>query len=142
MRWARFLLVAALALAPLPLWAGMPTVEVTDYVTTYRLSESAEMRVQVISFFLLVLLLCPLVVRWLWNSLRRDFPRMPRISYGKSLGLVMLWGLLFLVVLTMIAATREMMTPGSWKKQGLLYQVSDAPQAAPDHKPNYPETRP
>ena len=113
----------------------MPTFEVTDYVRTFRLTELGEMRMQVISFFLVVLLVCPLAVRWLWNSLARDFPRLPRITYGKSLGLVASWGLLFLVVLTMIAATREVMTPGSWQKKGLLYEVANPPASAPDHKP-------
>jgi hypothetical protein len=90
---------------------------------------------EAISFFLLVLLLAPLAARWLWNSLGRDFPRLPRIGYGKSLVLVAIWGLLSLVVLTMIATTREMMTPGSWRKQGLLYRAASPPAAAPDDMP-------
>ena len=81
------------------------------------------MRREAISFFIVVLLLSPLAVRWLWNTVARDFPRLPRITYGKSLGLVVIWGLLFVVVLTMIAAARELMTPGSWQKQGLLYKL-------------------
>jgi hypothetical protein len=93
------------------------------------------LRVQAISFFLLVLLLSPLAACWLWNSLGRDFPRLPRISYAKSLVLVAIWGLLSLVVLTMIATTREMMTPGSWRKQGLLYRAAGSPPAAPDDTP-------
>lgn len=135
------LLVAAALVAPavvllcVPARAGMPTVVLTDVVKTYRLNESAEARLQVVSFFVVVLLAAPVVVRWLWNSLARDFPRLPRITYFKSLGVVTLWGLMFLVVLTMIAATREMMTPGSWEKQGLLYRVAGAPPAAPDQKP-------
>ena len=62
---------------------------------------------------------------------------MPRISYGKSLALVVIWGLLFLVVLTMIAAAREMMTPGTWQKQGLLYKLpaSQAPEQAGEKRP-------
>ena len=95
---------------------------------TWVLSEAGRMRLEAISFFLLALLLSALVVRWLWNRLGRDFPRLPRLSFGKSLAIVLLWGSLFLVVLTMIATTREMMTPGVWQKQGLLY---DVPTAAP-----------
>jgi hypothetical protein len=136
MRAPRFLVVAALLLLPAPALAGMPTPVVTDVVRTFQLTESAESRLRAISLFLVVLMLCPLVVRWLWNSLCRDFPRWPRITYGKAFGLVALWGLLFLVVLTMIAATREAMTPGSWQKQGLLYRVADAPPASPDPKPS------
>ena len=139
MQLAKIFLVAPIWLASSPVWAGMPTPVVTDYVRTVRLSESAELRVQAISFFLVVLLAMGLVVRWLWNSSRKDFPRLPRIAYSKSLGLVLCWGLLFLVVLTMIAATRELMTPGSWQKKGLLYQVTDAPRAAPQQEPQAPE---
>jgi len=76
--------------------------------------------------------LSALVVRWLWNVLARDFPRLPRLTYGKALAVTGLWGLLFLVVLTMIAATRELMTPGAWQKTGLLYQVAAGPPAPAD----------
>ncbi len=122
-------LLAAMAMA------GMPSPLPTDVAKTLRLTEAAEMRLEAISFFVAVLLVSPLLVRWLWNSVARDFPRMPRITYGKSLALVVIWGLLFLVVLTMIAATRELMTPGAWQKQGLLYKLppSQSP-AAPEPK--------
>jgi hypothetical protein len=145
MRLTSLLLAAALAFVPVPLLAGMGFLPSSSeaVATTYRqLAESAELRMQVISFFVLVLLVCPLGAGWLWNSLRRDFPRMPRIGYFRSLGLVALWGLLFLVVLTMIAATRELMTPGSWQKQGLLYQLTATPPAAPNHAPKPAEKKP
>ena len=103
--------------------AGMPSVLPMDVAKTLRLTEPAEMRLEAISFFIVVLLVSPLVVGWLWNYVARDFPRMPRINYRKSLALVAIWGLLFLVVLTMIAAARELMTPGTWQKQGLLYSL-------------------
>jgi len=89
------------------------------------------MRLEAISFFVLALLLSALLIRWLWNRLTPDFPRLPRLSYGKSLAIVVLWGSLFLVVLTMIAATRETMTPGVWAKQGLLYHIPTAATTPP-----------
>ncbi len=73
----------------------------------------------------------PLVIRWLWNSLARDFSRLPRLSYGKALAAVGLIGSLLAVVLTMIAGARELMTPGAWVKEGLLYKVN-AESAGPD----------
>jgi hypothetical protein len=125
-----------------PALAGMPSPLPMDVAKVLRLTEPAEMRLETISFFSAALLISPLVVRGLWNSVARDFPRLPRITYGKSLALVLIWGLLFLVVLTMIAATRELMTPGTWQKQGLLYtlpasQSPVAPEAkqAEEHKP-------
>ena len=51
-----------------------------------------------------------------------------------------IWGLLFLVVLTMIAAARETMTPGSWRKKGLLYELpSSQSPATPPAKPTEEE---
>ena len=100
--------------------AGMPSIGLTDL---------ARMRVQAISFFLACFLACSWVVQRLWNSLRGDFPRLPRLSFARSNGLVALWGLLFLLVLTMISGARELMTPGAWKKEGLTYKLAeDKPQ--------------
>src|SRR5262249_12278141 len=52
-------------------------------------------------------------------------PSLPHLSYGRSLSLVILWGLSFVVVLTMISGARELMTPGAWKKQGWTYTLTD-----------------
>jgi hypothetical protein len=94
----------------------MPSITLTD---------AASMRLQSISFFLVVFLLSALVLRWMWNSLATDFPRLPRLSYPKAVELIGLWGLLFLLVLTMISGARELMTPGAWKKDGLTYTLGD-----------------
>lgn len=107
--------------------AGMPTVTLTDV---------ARMRLQTISFFLLCFLASALFIQLVWNGLRKDFTRLPRLSYPKALGLVSLWGLLFVLVLTMISGARELMTPGAWEKQGSTYRVKqpageDEPPAAP-----------
>ena len=100
-----------------PVSAGMPSFTLTD---------AASLRLQSISFFLVVFLLSALVIRWIWNALTTDFPRLPRLSYPKALGLVALWGLLFLLVLTMISGARELLTPGAWKKdEGLTYTLGD-----------------
>jgi len=109
----------------------MPDFVIDESTRRYILTEAGRMRYETISFFLLVLLLSALVVGWLWNGLAKDFPKMPRLSFGRALGVVVAWGLLFLVVLTMIAATREAMTPGVWQKQGLLYSLPADPSAAP-----------
>jgi hypothetical protein len=101
--------------------AGMPSIALTDL---------ARMRVQSISFFLACFLACSWVVQRLWNSLRADFPRLPRLSYGRANGLVALWGLLFLLVLTMISGARELMTPGAWKKEGITYKLAEAEPTA------------
>jgi hypothetical protein len=48
---------------------------------------------------------------------------LPRLSYSEALGMIVLWGLLFLLVLTMISGARELMTPGAWEKKGLTYRL-------------------
>lgn len=113
--------------------AGMPSPLPTDIVPSLRMTESFYSRLEAISFFLVVLLASTLIVRFLWNRLTIDFPRLPRLSVGRAAAVVAAWGLLFLVVLTLIAATREVMSPGIWEKQGLLYRVPEQPAPAVDN---------
>jgi hypothetical protein len=96
--------------------AGMPSASLT---------EVAQVRLSVISFFLLGLLLSAVAIQLLWNWLAKDFTWLPRLAYGRALALVSLWGLLFVVVLTMISGARELMTPGAWRKTGLTFEVAD-----------------
>ncbi len=115
-------IVAGLALCtPGVARAGMPTFNLTD---------AAQMRVQTISFFLAGLLGSAWFVQILWNLMRRDFSWLPRLSYGKALAVVGLWGLLFVLVLTMISGARELMTPGAWEKQGFTYRLAKPAEAA------------
>jgi hypothetical protein len=102
----------------------MPSVSLTDV---------ARMRIEVISFFLVMLLVSAGVVGALWNWLARDFTRLPRLSYGKALAVTVLWGLLFVVVLTMISGARELMTPGAWERDGATYKLrGDAAESPRD----------
>jgi len=101
--------------------AGMPSVSLSDVPS---------LRLQVISFFLLGLLASSAVVWWIWNSLAKDFVRLPRLSFAKACGVVILWGLLFVVVLTMISGARELMTPGAWEKDGVTYKLRDPAPAS------------
>ena len=96
--------------------AGMPTFTLTDV---------ARARLDTISFFLGLLLILALLVKQLWNYLGKDFQKLPRMTYPKALAAVTLWGLLFLIVLSMISGTRELLTPGAWEKQGVTYKLKD-----------------
>lgn len=96
------------------LWAGMPSVGLT---------EIAVMRLSSISFFLLALVLTAFGVQLIWSRLRRDFTGLPELSFAGSFGLVSLWGMLFVVVLTMISGARELLTPGAWEKSGANYRL-------------------
>jgi hypothetical protein len=101
--------------------AGMPSPTLT---------EVARLRLESISFFLLVFLLTPFAVKWLWNGLQKDFTWLPKLTYVSALGLVALWGLVFVVVLTMISGARELLTPGAWKPQGWTYALNKPEEPA------------
>ncbi len=116
MRSGAVTLVLSLTL-PAVASAGMPSI---------GLNEIGRLRFETISFFLAGFLLCSWLVRLAWNGLRRDFPFLPRLSLGRAVMLVGLWGLAFLLVLTMISGARELMTPGAWKKQGLTYKLAES----------------
>jgi len=118
-----FALVGGLfLLCPAAALAGMPMPHLT---------ERAVLQLSTISFFLAALLVSAGVICGLWNWLRRDFPRLPQLSYLRAVGMTVLWGLLFLVVLTMIAGARELLTPGAWERHGFLYELSNV-----DDRPN------
>jgi hypothetical protein len=121
-----------LTLLPSTAQAGMPSFDLTDI---------GRLRLQTISFFLMGLLLSSWFVQLLWNYLGRDFTFLPRLTYGKALGAVILWGLLFVLVLTMISGARELMTPGAWEKQGLTYRLAPEPTAAPSRMEREQERR-
>jgi hypothetical protein len=107
-----------LLLSPTAALAGMPSVHLTEVAT---------MRFSAISFFIGIFLGVAVAVRFLWNRLRRDFTRMPPLSFGAALALVFLFGLGIQLVLSMIAGGRELMTPGAWEKTGVTYRLADAP---------------
>jgi hypothetical protein len=90
----------------------------------FTLTDVARLRIEVISFFLVVLLASAGLIQLVWNGLRASFVRLPRLSYPKSVGLVALWGLLFVVVLAMISGARELMTPGAWDRRGATYRLN------------------
>jgi len=101
--------------------AGMPSLELTDI---------SRMRVQAFSFFLVMFLLLSAAVRWLWNWMQEDFPRLPRLSYKRAMGLVGLWGLLFMLILLMISGARELLTPGAWEPNGVTYRLRNSQLSA------------
>lgn len=122
------LLLASAAQAGMP--APLPSDWTQDSTPSWAPHDSARSSMvgpylQGISFFVVGLLLCAWAVKGLWYVLRRDLTWLPALSYGRSLSLVILWGLLFVVVLTMISGARELMTPGAWQKKGWTYELAD-----------------
>jgi hypothetical protein len=106
---------------PPGLIAGMPNIELSDI---------GKLRWNSISFFLVIFLTSAAGVRWIWNRLALDFPQLPKITYKTAFSATFLWGLLFLLILTMISGARELLTPGAWKKSGVTYSLND-PQTSP-----------
>jgi hypothetical protein len=126
MRIYAYFIAYGLSLAfPLPVLAGMPSPLPINPERVMRLGDTPLARLQTISFFLLVFLLSSFALWAIWNYLRRDFPILPRLSYGRAVAAVFLWGLLFVIVLAMISGARELMTPGAWKKQGATYKLAE-----------------
>ena len=124
--------VAALLLGlPAVAHAGMPSINLTDL---------GRMRLSALSFFLVGFLLSSFGIQRLWNRLRQDFPRLPRLTFKAATGVVFLWGMLFVLVLTMISGARELMTPGAWEKQGATYKLAEADDAAEEPGPDPNET--
>jgi hypothetical protein len=112
-RWAALLFAL---LAPFTAHAGM---------TMPAFSNIAQARLQVLSFFLIGYLLLALIYQWVWNSLSREFPKLPRIRYRGALGTLAVCGLFIYVVLTMISGARELMTPGAWVRSGVEYKLRE-----------------
>lgn len=98
--------------------AGMPALTFTDI---------AAQRLEVISFFFMGFLACAWIIQRLWNSAAPQLANLPRLTYPRAVGLTLIWGFLFLLVLTMISGARELMTPGAWQKRGVTYKLADAP---------------
>ena len=109
--------------------AGMPVILPEDLPTFLRLNDEPHQRLQAISFFLLGIAATAFAVKLLWNTLARDIPALPRLSLSKAFSVVVLSGLMFVVVLTMISGARELMTPGAWQKTGLTYTLKDRNEA-------------
>ena len=108
--------------------AGMPSVLPEDLETIFRLNESTSARLQSISFFLAGLLVATVAIWLLWNFIARDTKILPRISLTRAACMVVLWGSLFVLVLTMISGARELLTPGAWKKSGYTYTLDQETQ--------------
>ena len=88
-----FTLIASIEVAH----AGMPSIVLTDI---------AKQRLSTISFFLFIYLLASFGIFYLWNWVQTDFPQIPKLTFKKSMGLVLIWGLAFHLLLVIIAGTR------------------------------------
>lgn len=126
-RWGWLLIVGRSS----AVWAGMPAPLPTRFTADKfphleQLSPWVDERLQALSFFIVATLFVAFVVRGLWNLFRRDWPTLPALTYRGALLATLLWGLVSVVVLTMISGARELMTPGAWRKQGWTYRLESS----------------
>ena len=115
----RAVFVAASFAIVLPAHAGM---------TVYGLRDIYRLRLEEISFFIVLLLVCALILKLLWNYAFKGFNLVPRLKYLQALCAALLFGLVTLLILTMISGIREVLTPGAWRKQGTSYRLNDPSQ--------------
>jgi hypothetical protein len=97
-------------------------------MTVYGLRDIYRLRFEEISFFILLLLVCGLVLKLLWNFAAKGFDFLPKLRFLHALAASVLMGLVMLVVLTMISGIREVLTPEAWRHQGTSYRLNDPAQ--------------
>jgi len=97
-------------------------------MTVYGLNDIYQLRLQEISFFLVLLLGCALALKLLWNFAFKGFDAVPRLKFVQALSGALLFGLVMLLILTMISGIREVLTPGAWRRQGSSYRLNDPAQ--------------
>jgi hypothetical protein len=110
------------------LFVGIPSV-VQAGMSTVTLSEFGANRLIGIStvLFLLIVVVATVLTRC-WNSLVKE-TNLPRLTHPKAIGFGFLGGLLFFLVLVMIAGSRELLSPGAWRPVGILYELKDKPKS-------------
>ncbi len=97
-------------------------------MTVYGLSDVHRLRLEEVSFFVFLLLLCALVFKVLWNHAVKGFAGLPRIKFLQALSVCLILGAATLLILTMISGIREVLTPDAWRKQGTSYRLNDPSQ--------------
>lgn len=97
-------------------------------MTVYGLRDIYRMRLQEVSFFLLLLFVGAFLIKVLWNYAVKGFSFLPRLKYLQSFCLSILFGLFTMLILTMISGIREVLTPEAWRRQGSSYRLNDPSQ--------------
>lgn len=105
-----------LVLTGLPARAGM---------TSYTLNDVVRLRLEDISFFTVLLLVCSFGILVAWNYVARGVPFVPRLNFLRALCVTGVLSLLMLLVLSMISGARELLTPGVWRRQGTSYRLNE-----------------
>ena len=115
--------VGGLIFSARPVFAGMPVPILGPEPIGHLVGLStAAFLVAVVGAFL---------VKIGWNGAVRS-TSLPTLTYRRAFCAALLGGLLFFLVLVMIAGSRELLTPGAWRPKGMLYELTDSVQEAPE----------
>lgn len=106
----------------------LPVMPANAGMTVYGLRDVVRLRVEEISFFIVLLIACSFAFKLLWNFAFKGFNAVPRLKFPQALCLSLLLGLGTLLILTMISGIREVLTPGAWRHQGTSYRLNDPSQ--------------
>lgn len=87
------------------------------------LSSIFSMRLEAISFFLLIFIVSVFFIKYLWNNLAKTFPKLPAMGLKQAFIFTFALALLFNIVLLMISGARELLTPGAWQEKGHVYEL-------------------
>lgn len=116
--------------------ALIPAVAVTLFITlpahagmtVYGLRDIYRLRLEEISFSIVLLLLCSGLFQLLWNYAIKGLNFLPRLKFFQSVCLSICLERLTLLILTMISGIREVLVPGAWRRQGTSYRLNDPSQ--------------
>ncbi|MDO5554514.1 MAG: hypothetical protein Q4G68_12210 [Planctomycetia bacterium] len=128
MNWKTVALITTLLVFTVEsVFAGMPSIVLNHEPARHLISLSTAL--------FLILVVSGFLVYVSWNRAFAD-TNIPRLTWGRSVSLCVVGGFLFLLVLVMIAGSRELLTPGAWQPQGRLYKLSHG-ETSHDARPSY-----
>lgn len=99
------------------LLAGMPSPVLV-------FTELGKRRAEELSFFVFAFLVCGFLVKLLWNYVFAGVAWAPQLTYARALGALSLWGLVMVVVLSLVSGARELMTPAAWEPNGTTHRLA------------------
>ena len=103
--------------------AGMPSsLRLSLYVTKY----GAERMIGLSTGVFLGLVVSTVIIRVCWGVLVQG-TEWPKPTLMKSFAATLLGGILFFLVIVMIAGSRELFSPGVWEPDGVLYKLASSP---------------
>lgn len=115
-----------------PVIAGMPALLPWENHLQEVATEPYARQIQLLWTSGIILLVGAFFVKLLWNSAVKDFEKLPQLTYLKSLGLTVLWGLAMVVVLILIDGTRHTLSPSAWVQEGWTYRLAGPMEEARD----------